>query len=101
MMPEVLILEFAGLGEAEYEAVNRNLGIDMHTGQGDWPHGILSHAAGAGDDGTFVVTEVWSSRADQAAFMESRLGPALGAAGLTVVPSVRWVPLLAYHVPGA
>ena len=41
-MPEALILEFAGLGEAEYEAVNRNLGIDMHTGRGDWPDGILS-----------------------------------------------------------
>ena len=47
------------------------------------------------------MTEVWSSRADQAAFMESRLGPALGAAGVTAVPNVRWVPLLAYHVPGA
>ena len=48
-----------------------------------------------------MVTEVWSSRADQAAFMDSRLGPALGAAGVTVVPTVRWVPLVAYHVPGS
>jgi hypothetical protein len=32
--------------------------------------------------------------------MESRLGPALGAAGVTVVPDIRWVPLRAYHVPG-
>ena len=48
-----------------------------------------------------MVTEVWSSRGDQAAFLESRLGPALGAAGVTAVPTMRWVPLVAYHVPGS
>ena len=98
-MAEVLILEFAGLNDADYAAVNGNLGIDMETGKGDWPSGMLSHAAGRSDEGGFVVTEVWSSRADQAAFLESRLGPALGAAGVTAVPTMRWVPLLAYHVP--
>ncbi len=98
-MPEALILEFAGLNDADYAAVNGNLGIDMETGKGDWPSGLLSHAAGLSDEGSFVVTEVWSSRADQAAFMESRLGPALGTAGVTAVPAIRWVPLLAYHVP--
>ena len=75
-MPETLILEFTGVTEAEYAAVNKHLGIDMHTGQGDWPAGLLSHAAGTADDGTFVVAEVWSSRADQDAFMTSRLGAA-------------------------
>ena len=100
-MAEALILEFAGLNDADYAAVNGNLGIDMETGQGDWPPGLLSHAAGRSDDGNFVVTEVWSSRAAQAAFLESRLGPALGAAGVTAVPTMRWVPLVAYHVPGS
>ena len=38
-MPEALILEFTGVSEAEYAAVNKQLGIDMHTGQGDWPAG--------------------------------------------------------------
>ncbi len=99
-VPEALILEFAGLSDADYAAVNGNLGIDMETGKGDWPPGLLSHAAGQSEQGTFVVTEVWSSRADQAAFMDSRLGPALGASGVTVVPDIRWVPLRAYHVPG-
>jgi hypothetical protein len=99
-MPEELILEFTGLSETEYETVNRHLGIDMRTGTGNWPPGLLSHAAGTGDDGAFVVTEVWTSRADQGAFMESRLGPALAAGGVTSMPGVRWVPLLAYHLPG-
>jgi len=100
-MPEVLILEFTGVSETEYAAVNQQLNIDMHTGAGDWPAGLLSHAAGTADDGGFVVTEVWASRADQGAFMQSRLGPALGAGGITAMPKVTWVPLLAYHTPGA
>ncbi len=100
-MAEALILEFTAVGEAEYTAVNKQLGIDMHTGQGDWPAGLLSHAAGHADDGTFVVAEVWASRADQEAFMASRLGAALAAGGVTSPPKVRWVPLLAYHQPGA
>jgi hypothetical protein len=100
-MPEVLILEFTGVDASAYAAVNAQLGIDMNTGTGDWPAGLLSHAAGTADDGAFVVTEVWASRADQQAFMESRLGRALAAAGVTARPDVRWVPLLAYHMPGS
>jgi hypothetical protein len=100
-MPEALILEFTGVSEAEYAAVNKQLGIDMHTGQGDWPGGLLSHIAGTADDGTFIVMEVWSSRAEQDAFMTSRLGVALAAGGVTAPPRVRWVPLAAYHQPGA
>jgi hypothetical protein len=100
-MPEVLILEFSGVTETEYAAVNGQLGIDMQTGQGNWPPGLLSHAAGTADDGSFVVTEVWNSRADQGAFMDSRLGAALGAGGITSMPKITWVPLLAYHTPGA
>jgi hypothetical protein len=99
-MAEALILEFDGLGETEYAAVNKLLGIDMATGQGDWPPGLLSHAAGSADDGPFIVSEVWSSRADQEAFMASRLGAALAAGGVTAPPKVRWVTLLAYHQPG-
>ena len=77
-MAETLILEFTGIGEAEYKAVNSELGLDMQTGKGDWPAGLLAHAAGTADDGAFIVTEVWSSRADQAAFMQDRLGGSAG-----------------------
>jgi hypothetical protein len=99
-MPEALILEFTELGEAEYAAVNKQLGIDAATGTGDWPPGLISHCAGTADDGAFIVAEVWSSRAEQGAFMHSRLGAALAAGGVTGAPKVRWVPLLAYHTPG-
>ena len=33
-MSEALILEFTGLGEAEYAAVNGHPGIDMQSGKG-------------------------------------------------------------------
>ena len=99
-MPDLLILEFTGVGADEYAAVNRELGIDMQTGQGDWPPGLLSHSAGLAGDGTFVVSEVWASQADQAAFMESRLGQALAAGGITAAPTVRWAPAIAHHHPG-
>jgi hypothetical protein len=100
-MPEALILEFQGVTEADYEAVNKQLGIDMNSGTGDWPAGLMSHAAGTAGDGAFVVSEVWASRADQEAFLHGRLGAALAAGGVTAQPSVRWVPLIAYHLPGA
>jgi quinol monooxygenase YgiN len=100
-MPEALILEFNGVSEADYEAVSKQLGIDVQTGRGDWPAGLLSHAAGTADDGLFVVSEVWSSRAAQESFLASRLGAAFAAVGLTAAPTMRWVPLLAYHRPDA
>lgn len=97
MVAEVLILAFEGVGEAEYDAVDRELGIDMRTGTGDIPDGLLVHAAGMADDGKLVVTEVWSSREVQGAFMGSRLGPALAACGVTATPTVTWVPLIAFQ----
>ena len=100
-MPEAVSYEFTGVSDADYAAVSRHLNIDPETETGDWPPGLLSHAAGTADDGTFIVAEVWSSRADQDAFMTSRLGTALAAGGVTAYPKVQWVPLVAYHLPGA
>jgi hypothetical protein len=100
-MAEALILRFTGVGRNEYDAVNDKLGIDMEAGTGDWPRGLLMHAAGTTDDRTFVVTEVWASRAEQEAFMNDRLGAALASGGITSAPDVTWVPLFAYHTPGS
>ena len=100
-MPEALILEFEGVGQKEYEAVNKELGIDMTSGQGNWPPGLLMHAAGVADDGSFVVTEVWESRAAQEKFMSERLGAALGKGGITSPPKSKWARLLAHHRPGS
>lgn len=100
-MAEAIILEFAGVGRSQYDQANRELGIDMATGTGDWPSGLLMHAAGTADDGGFVVTEVWSSREAQGIFMQARLAGALEVAGITAPPKVTWVSLLAYHRPAS
>ena len=36
-MAEGLVLQFAGIGEAEYDAVNAKLDFNPKTGEGDWP----------------------------------------------------------------
>ncbi|MBS1887918.1 MAG: hypothetical protein JSU06_12095 [Actinobacteria bacterium] len=98
-MAEGLILEFDGFGLETYEAVNRLLGIDMETGAGDWPSGLLFHSGGA-KDGGWVVFEVWDSREDQGRFMSDRLGPALKDGGVTDPPNrMEWIDLAAYHTP--
>jgi hypothetical protein len=99
-MAEAVLLEFDGVGQDEYDRVNKELGIDMSTGEGDWPTGLQMHTAGIADDGTFVVYEVWESRDAQATFMHDRLGAALAAGGVTAQPSVTWVPLFAFQTHG-
>ncbi len=95
-----LLLEFDGVGREQYEAVNRALGIDAATGEGDWPDGLLTHAAGA-KPGGWVVMEVWESQEAQGRFMENRLGRALQEGGITGPPSrVEWLELAAHHHPG-
>jgi hypothetical protein len=97
-MAEAVILRFdSSVGAEQYWAVNEKLGIDMATGTGDFPDGIITHLGGTADDGSFVVAEIWESREAQGAFMQARLGDALAAGGVNVAPEVTWVRLLAHH----
>lgn len=75
-----IVIVFEGVNEDQYWAVNERLGI-ARDGSGDWPAGIVSHTGGPTATG-WVVSEVWDSKADQEAFLASRLGPALGAVGV-------------------
>ncbi|HXP19277.1 MAG TPA: hypothetical protein VN840_06480 [Streptosporangiaceae bacterium] len=86
-----LILQFPGVGEQDYDAVNAQLRFNPRTGEGDWPAGLQSHSAGATGDG-WVVTEIWESKDAQAEFMHSSLGPAL--AGMPN-PTVTWFDVVA------
>jgi hypothetical protein len=98
-MPVGLILEFNGQDQEQYDTIARHLRIDMATGVGDWPDGLLSHAAGATEAG-WMVMEVWDSRPAHQRFMEDRLGAALRDAGVTGPPSrMEWLELTAYHTP--
>ncbi len=75
-MPEALIFEFRDASPDLYDTVNKLLGLDPGTGEGDWPEGIVSHAAGVHPDGN---------------------GPALGQAGVAEPTRVEWMPLKGYH----
>jgi hypothetical protein len=95
-MSDALILEFQGVTADQYNAVNTNLGIDPETGEGDWPAGLHSHAGAINADGNLVVFEIWESQATQEEFM-SRLGEALGKAGVPEPTRAEWLTLLAHH----
>src|SRR3984957_20263329 len=99
-MPEVFILEFEGLGADAYDRVNKVLGINMDTGEGDWPAGLHTHLAGPTEGGGWIVVEVWESQEDQDAFMQSRLGAGLAQAGVTGEPKrAEWTKPHAHHSP--
>lgn len=98
-MADALILEFDGFGIEEYERVNDRLGIDMETGEGPWPDGLLTHSA-ASKDGGFVIYEVWASKADQERFMQERLGRAMQEGGVEGPPArTEWLELASHHNP--
>ena len=92
-----IVLTFEGVTEDQYWAVNDKLGISRD-GTGDWPAGLVSHAGGSTATG-WVVTEVWNSKADQEAFMGSRLGAALGAVGLPAPSQIIESDLVNYQTP--
>jgi hypothetical protein len=99
-MSEVLILEFEGFGADTYDQVNETLGINMKSGEGDWPAGLHTHLAGPTEGGGWIVVEVWETQEDQDAFMQSRLGPALHQAGVTGRPKrAEWTKPHAHHSP--
>jgi hypothetical protein len=95
-MADVIILEFENVDPGLYDKVNGMLGLDPAAGTGDWPAGLISHV-GAGTDSTITVMEVWASKAEQEAFMASRLGPALGQAGAPDPKRVEWLGLKGHH----
>lgn len=99
-MTELLMLEFDGVDEADYAKVNAELGLDPHTGAGDWPPGLITHVAGLSDSGRGYVIEIWESQQAQADFMDSRLGVAMAAGGITSVPQVTWARVMGHQNPG-
>src|SRR4051812_16612752 len=98
-MAEVFIIEI-DCDPGLYPQVNKALGLDMDKGTGDWPKGLITHVGG-GTSSTVSVVEVWASRGEQEAFMESRLGPALGQVGVPQPKRMEWLDLLGHHSPGS
>jgi hypothetical protein len=98
-MAEALILEFDGIGRAEYDAVNAALGIEYGNPSSGYPAGLIFHAGGE-KDGGLVVFEVWESKGAQESFMNERLGRALQAGGVSGPPSrAEWIDLVSHVSP--
>jgi hypothetical protein len=97
-MTYAIALEFVDVGVDMYDAVNVKLGLDMQTGTGDWPAGLLSHAAGPLPGG-WIVTEVWESKSAHEEFMGGRLGAALAAVGVPAPVRVTDSELVSYRTP--
>lgn len=101
-MAAELILEFEGVTTKEYDAVNKELGLDPATGEGNWPDGLVAHSAGLNEDGHLVVIEVWDTPEHQANFMDERLGEALAKGGVTGPPSsITWIELVSHQYFGS
>jgi len=99
-MAVIFVLEFEGFGADAYDRVNQGLGINMDSGEGDWPPGLHTHLAGPTEGGGWIVVEVWESQEDQDEFMKTRLGPALHKAGVTGAPKrAEWSKPRAHHTP--
>ena len=97
-MPEALFFEFTGVSAADYRAVNAILELNPSTGDGAWPLGLITHTGAAGDDGSFVVFEVWESQDAQSDWMTTRLGPALVRAGIPEPQRVKWFTVAGHYV---
>jgi hypothetical protein len=93
-----IVLEFTDVDGKQYDAVNEKLGIDMASGKGDWPAGLLSHAAGPLPAG-WIVSEIWESKSAQESFMAGRLGAALADAGVPAPTRVTDSELVSYRTP--
>jgi hypothetical protein len=92
-----IVLVFDGVQADQYWDVNNRLGI-KRDGSGDWPSGLVSHTGGPTTTG-WIVTEVWSTKADQEQFMADRLGKALAEAGLPAPSQVIESELDNYQTP--
>jgi hypothetical protein len=96
-MAELLITEIDGIGEAEYDQVNAELGVDTNGG-GDWPDGLIAHTAATTEKGLIVI-EIWESREAQEAEMP-KLGAAIQKTGLHEKPMrANWSKLKAHVIP--
>jgi hypothetical protein len=76
-----IMFQGADVSRDQYERV-----LEQVTPGGQMPAGMLSHAAGMGENG-LVVFEVWDSQESAQRFFDDKLGQALQEANVTVQPT--------------
>ena len=78
-MAILMILDWHGVGPADYDRVNDAIGIHSDA---DAPEGLISHTAAVTDQGDLIVADLWESEEALGRFAETRLMPALRDLGL-------------------
>ena len=92
-----LVMHFSDLTSDHYDTVMTTLGLSADAG--DWPDGLISHAAGATPDGWCVI-DVWESQEQADAFIGGRLRLAFEQVGGLPQPQVTPVRIHLLHGHG-
>ncbi len=82
-MAIALVMEFSGVGSAEYDGALRELDLDNNPADG-----ALLHLAGPSLDGSWRVVDVWESQAKFDTFYHDRLSSALQNNGFVNRPKI-------------
>jgi hypothetical protein len=75
-------IKLPGVNAEEFDRVDALIDVG-----GNHPDGLIFSASGPTQDG-WRVLDFWESRAQFDAFMAGRVGPAVGAAGVSVQPDI-------------
>jgi hypothetical protein len=87
-----LWIGFEGGTQEQYEAVNAEMGVEQSP-----PEGLIFHAAGPIEEGSWSVIDFWESRAQFDRFQQDRLGPAVQALGDEAPPNPPSIKELPVH----
>jgi hypothetical protein len=92
-MSTVMMMEWAGMTQDQYNQVMRILDLDKNP-----PAGGMFHVAGF-TGGTLHVLDVWESQQAFEKFQKDRLTAAVKQAGITTQPRVQFYPVHNIYVP--
>jgi hypothetical protein len=92
-MSTVMLMEWSGLTQDQYNQVMRTLDLDNKP-----PAGAIFHVAGF-TSGTLHVLDIWESQQAFEKFQKERLGSAVQKAGITSQPKVQFFPAHNIYVP--
>ena len=76
-----MLLAGEAVTKESYETLTKEMFGNFPMREDQSPEGLLLHTAGATDQGWYVY-DVWESQGHFERFVESKLGPALHAAGI-------------------
>ncbi len=76
-MAILMLIEFPGASTDDYDALNREMGIDPD----HLPDGLTSHVVGRTEEG-LLIADTWESEEALNRFFEQRVGPAMAKLGL-------------------